>query len=91
MSTSALKFIYFRALGFEGAMPEMELAWLQSQGTTADQLSDAWYEFLSAQLAPATPGHISDMRFAYFRSLGHTGSRSDMENQYWRAAVDSLP
>ena len=95
MTTSSLKFTYLRALGYTGALPEMELAWLQANGATSSHISDAWREFLVSALtglaATQYIGHITSMKFYYFGLLGHTGAVADRERKYWQAAVDSLP
>lgn len=87
--TTDLKFNLFRALGFTGALADMELQWLQDNGATSDNLSDAWIEYLAAELASPTGVRLDDW-FALLRET-YTGSMSDMENEFWQAAVDALP
>lgn len=42
-----LKRTKLAAAGFTGALPEAELAYLQSLGATANQINDAWFELAS--------------------------------------------
>lgn len=63
------------------AMPEMELAWLKSEGATSSNRMDAWEEFLIIQ--GFTYATFSDARAAWLSSLGYTGATEDMLNQYW--------
>jgi hypothetical protein len=44
-----------RAQGFTGAMSDMTLQWLQANGATSDQISDAWLEMLTEQLTTNAP------------------------------------
>lgn len=63
--------------GFEGAVNEQELAWLQSQGATSNQLNDAW-------LQVAGSGAINEQVMAYMVLAGAVGnSFSDVQKDFW--------
>ena len=70
-------------------MPDMEIAWLQSEGATSDERNDAWEEFLTLQGFPYSTH--SDARNSWLKSLGYTGATEDMLNQYWTDCPTSAP
>ena len=76
------KFAALRGLGYQGAMPEMTLQWLQANGATSAQLSTAWDEMLESKgFGPANPDGWYDL----LGSLGYTGSISDRSRDFWIA------
>jgi hypothetical protein len=77
----------FAALAaYPGSLRDKELAWLQNNGATSNQLGDAWYQFLIAQgmTAAARP----DMEVAYYISLGldaivNSKALIDLRQEFW--------
>ncbi len=60
---------------------DCKLAFYQANGATSDDLQDAQREWLI--IAGFAPEHNQDMFFNYLRSIGLTGSYSDMSTQFW--------
>lgn len=78
--------------GLDKPIMDMELAYLQHHGATANNLTDAWREVLIGQ--GVTPGPINDMLFEWLGSLGATGSLSDRQRYFWetlQGAISSPP
>lgn len=76
-----------RALGYTGALSDMELAWLQANGATSTNLPDAWMEFLTA--AGFLTGSRLDRELAYYQSLAFTvegDTLIDWRREYWCGA-----
>lgn len=55
--------------GFTGNLNERELAWLQANGATSDNLNQAWYELLTTALS--RDGQITEMRYEWLETLGY--------------------
>jgi hypothetical protein len=78
-----LEWAALNLLGFGENIDEMELAWLQAKaGVTADQLNDAWMEFLNTQVVP---GQLQDMQRDWLINIVGIpeGHLNDMLKQYW--------
>ncbi len=78
------RFDSLRASGYTGATNDMLLQWLQFEGAAANNLPDAWQEFLVAKLGITTAEYQrNDAWYAYLGSLGYTGAVNDRELQFW--------
>jgi len=80
------EFDALRTAGYTGSLQDMELAWLQNNGATSNQLGDAWEEFLAAQ--GFTTGDRSDDELAYYLSVILVADRDgdtlmDLRREYW--------
>lgn len=75
--TNDLEYTALGLLGFEGSLNDRELAWLQGEGATSNQLNDAWLEVIATTA-------INDGKLAYFLANGGTGDHiNDAENSFW--------
>ena len=92
-STAGMKvdceFTRLRAAGYTGSLMDMELAWLQNNGATSNQLGDAWMEFLVVQ--GFTTGSRIDRELAYYLSVILLADRDgeslqDLRREYWCGA-----
>jgi hypothetical protein len=63
-----------------GQTNDMLVLWLQLNGATSPQLSDAWYEMLIAQ---GFTGQRDDMWHELLVGKGYTGTTADMELEFW--------
>lgn len=84
------EFTVLRAGGYTGALKDMELQWLQANGATSDDLSDAWEEFLVVQLGVAATGNRMDDEMAYYKSVISGGDQTtygqslpDLRRTFW--------
>lgn len=78
-----------RAMGYEGALNDMTLAWLQSDpAVSADKLRDAWSQWLSAR--GEVEGLPDERWFFYLGAEGFTGSLADREQQFWEALGEEV-
>jgi hypothetical protein len=74
-------FAALRAQGFVGHTNDMLLAWAQANGATSNQLNSALLELLL--LSGATSNDLNDAWYEALIFAGFTGSRNDMETQFW--------
>ncbi|NQX88542.1 MAG: hypothetical protein HRT77_07745 [Halioglobus sp.] len=89
MSTIDIKVQALRALGYEGSLSTMTLAWLQSDpAVSAVTLRSAWSQWLSAR------GHsegVFDERWYFFLGgAGYAGTLKERERQFWAALVKQV-
>ena len=82
---SDAKFAALRALGHTGAISDMVLQWLQSQGATSVCMSDAWKEYLIVVLPTNEPENYqrNDWWYEYLGTQGHEGAMNDRELSFW--------
>ena len=65
----------------EGHINDLELEWLQSLGATANQLTDAWNEYLWSE---GYSGSVNDMQMSWLADMGYTqGTWNDRFLAFW--------
>lgn len=67
--------------GPPGHIDDLEIAYLQAEGATSDNVNDAWREVLTVK--GFTTGNFNTDLYAYLGSLGHTGALPDRLSQFW--------
>lgn len=77
------RFNALRLAGFTGATNDMLLQWAQAGGAISGALNDALLEYLL--LNGATTPTLNDAWFEFLLAQGYTGTRNDMETEYWCA------
>ena len=83
---SDAKFQALRGQGRTGSISDMQLQWLQANGATSSQQSDAWREMLASQLSkPITAVQRNDDWYTLLGNQGHSGSMNDREIAFWQA------
>jgi len=70
------------ARGYVGTVTDMLLQYYKANGATSNSLTDAETQFLISK--GFTTGTVTDKWFAYLRSLGYTGTVTDMLFNYWK-------
>lgn len=82
MDVIETKIRVLRSLGYEGALHDMTLAWLQSDpAVSAVKLRQAWSQWLAAR--GQVEGLPDERWFFYLGAQGYTGSLADRERQFW--------
>ena len=84
---SDIRFEKLRALGYIGSISDMTLAWLQDNGATSNQISDAWVEVLDSFPLGLT-GSRNDKWFELLGLVGYSGSLNDRELAFWSGPVN---
>jgi hypothetical protein len=64
---------------------DLEIAFLQANGATSDNVNTAWREYLTAR--GFTTGNYNTDMFAYLGSKGYTGALPDRLAQWWAAGA----
>lgn len=86
MDITDTKIRALRALGYEGSLSDMMLAWLQSDpAVSATRLREAWSQWLSAR---GQVDGVPDERWFFFLGAeGYTGTLAEREQQFWDSLV----
>ena len=81
-STVDVKYAALAALGYEGALPDRELQWLQANGATSNILPQAWSEMVASK-GYGYPYAVQNGWMFVLKDQGYTGALPDMEWHFW--------
>lgn len=85
-SLTDAKFDGLRAQGFTGSISDMTLQWLQANGATSDNITDAWREMLTSKILDKPQAYQrNDWWFQVLGELGYSqGQLNSRALAFWQ-------